>query len=112
MKARVYGWAVKLMNNNIPDKSFYFDGEIKEVEESENDMFSFYNKSSTNKSSCGFVESCYLFVHKKQIEPIKEITITEEEFDKACNKAIGMSMQISKDAFVNLLKAELFKDIR
>jgi hypothetical protein len=99
VKARVYGWAMSSGNKEF----MHCNGCIQE--------FSKHNKSQDGWIVFFADKICYS-VHQKQIEPIREITITEEEFDKACNVVTALSMQISKDAFINLIKTELFKDVK
>jgi len=100
MKARVYGWAVGVGSDC---GQLWFDGHDIEF-----DGVVRCNAITFNIKN----DSRQFTVHKSQVTPIKEITITEEDFDKACDKASVISMQISKDAFINLIKTELFKDVK
>jgi len=99
MKARVYGWAEN------EDGSFdYMNGHICEIKE---------HKISDKKINITDSFGDDLVVHEKQIELIREITITEEDFNNAINNAFNNCVPFEiPTMFEKALKEELFKDVK
>ena len=101
MKARVYGWALTNENRYIYK---YMEGDLCDVGKTYLD-----GKVAIENKGDRYT------VHQKQIEPIKEITITEEEFDRVCNLIENMTnnnfSSIARKT-MDVLKEELFKDVK
>jgi len=95
MKARVYGWAQQL---DVYNCSVWFSGGIRDVMPYEN----------SSDRMIILDDPIKFIVHRKQIEPIKEITITEEEFDVICMKVSVMP----NTGYIAEVKKELFKDVK
>ena len=101
MKARVYGWACDPTNEF---RTFFF-GDIKDVYQND-EWHGFKFKHNSNEYT----------VHKNQVEIIKEITITEEEFDNSFNlvlskhKECGFTYDMRN--LLNEFKEELFKGVK
>lgn len=99
MRARVYGAAFK-SSRIISEQSYrLFDGQIVKC----------YDQIKETGNYVDVVyEGEYYKVYSKQLETIREITITEEDFDKLYEKL--------KDAkgcvHIKELKEELFKDVK
>lgn len=102
MKARVYGWAVESGNKGF----IYCNGCVQE----------FSDKACVGDWCVFYADGMAYSVHDKQIEPIKEITITEEEFDYTFNlvlskhKECGFTYDMRN--LLNEFKEELFKDLK
>lgn len=109
MKARVYGWAeLKDRKNNDSENFRWACGKVFLIVETW-EAGEVEIKDENNK---------FYIVHKSQVEPIKEITITEEDFNKAVDKAIlspkskGILYADDTFRFKELIKEELFKDVK
>lgn len=98
MKARVYGWAVESVNKGL----MHCNGCVQE----------FSDKACVGDWCVFYSDGIAYSVHEKQIEPIKQITITEEEFEKICNKCCFVNCDNQKYVYINEIKEELFKDVK
>jgi len=97
MKARVYGWACDPTN----DFRTFFFGDIKDVLKHD-EWHGFKFKHNSNE----------YIVHEKQIEQIREITITEEDFYNAIEKSQSENADGSSYINPEYLKRVLFKDVK
>lgn len=104
MKARVYGW---VLNSNA--ELYFSDGEHFKVV-----VLTGENKEH-NRITIRSLKDHYLYsCHIKQIEPLREVTITAEDFDHTFNlvlskhKECGFTYDMRN--LLNEFKEELFKD--